>query len=72
MKNKTKSDLIDPARPDRGRLDVIRDLPICKVRTLTEDECRRIKAHSNPYRADVREFKKAVWGRLCQIWGIRP
>jgi hypothetical protein len=66
--NNKPSNLIDVARPELGRkIQIICDLPIDQVHTLSKNECRAIMVHSNPYRSDVREFKRAVYQRLTQL-----
>jgi len=64
-RRKERSDLVDPARAKLGRkISIIRDLPLSQVDTLNQSECERIMVHANPYRKDVRAFKKAVYQRL--------
>ncbi len=63
-----KSDLLDPARPELGRsTQIIRELPIAEVHTLSALECRRIMAHAHPYRKDINAFKKAVYAHLTKL-----
>lgn len=63
-----KDALMDPARPELGRrVQVLRELPMSAIPTMTAAECRRVMVHSHPYRKDISTFKSAVYAHLTQL-----